>query len=162
MVHQPPGQRGAGVDEVPGRAHLPGAPQPDGLDEQDRQAPAGHDADTRVGVGERRPVGRDEEVAVERHLETTGDRRAVHRADEQLRVRRERAAERELAEAVPAVRVVRAVGGLVERAPTVGELLEVDAGAERGIGAGQDHHVDVVARLAVADGPRDARRRARR
>ena len=52
--------------------------------QQHRQPPARHHADAGVGVAELGPLGRDEEVAVERQLEAAGDGDAVDRADQRL------------------------------------------------------------------------------
>ncbi len=117
----------------------------DALREQDREAPTGHDADARVGVGETGPIGGDEEVAVERDLEAPRHRDPVHRADQRLGVRQaarrgtRRARLRHTAEAL----------ALSHLAGT--ELLEVDTRRERGIGAGEDHHVDVFVGIATRD-----------
>lgn len=91
-----------------------------------------------MGVGEHRPLRGDEEVAAERHLQAAGERRAVDRGDD-------RGAH---------------VGGrgdttlrpklLEVSQPVALGLLEIHAGAERRVGAGQDHDADVV----VGIGPR--------
>ena len=141
VVHEPPVERRPGVDEVAGRAHLPGPADADGLGQQHREAPPGLDPDPGMGVGEAGAVGGNEEVAVERDLEAAGDRRAVHRADDRLRRRWERAR--------VGARCV-AGGARVGEGRTPGaQLLEVQPGAERGIGAGEDQHADVVVRVGV-------------
>ncbi len=116
----------------------------DRLLQQHREAPSGHHPDTGVGVAEARPLGCDEEVAVERDLESAGDRGPVDRADHRLVHVGERAA-RSRAWFLTVVDVGRAqVAG---RRP---ELLQVEAGAEGRIGAGEDHDVDVVATVGLA------------
>ena len=84
-----------------------------------------------------------EEVAVERELEAAGDGGAVDRADDRLLHQRERT--------VLAGRRCAAVGVAgAEVATRRAELLQVEARAERGIGAGEDDHVDVVAPVGLA------------
>ena len=121
----------------------------DALREQHGQTPSRHHADARVRVGEARPIGRDEEVAVQRDLEPAGHGDAVDRADERLRVRRQRTAERQAAVAGAVAHV-----GRVRRPslhlPDPNSFRSTPA-RERGIGAGEDHHVDVVVRIARVD-----------
>jgi hypothetical protein len=101
-----------------------------------------------VRVGEPGAFGRDQEIAVERDLEATGNGDAVDRADERLGVRRERAAERQPAVVAPLPHVGEAFALL--HLPGA-EFLQVDARAERRVGAGEDHHVDGVVGVALLD-----------
>ena len=105
------------------------------------EPPPRHDPDASVGVGEARPLGRDEEVAGEGQLEPAGDRDAVDGADHRRVHVREGAAGG-----------ARLAGGrgLAEGVAAGGELLEVDPGAERGVGAGEDDRGDVVALVELA------------
>jgi hypothetical protein len=70
VIDEPPFERGLGVDEVPRGTHLPGASDADRVREQHRQSPQRVHPDPGVGVGEPGPLRGDEEVAVERQLET--------------------------------------------------------------------------------------------
>ena len=140
VVHEAPRQRGRRVEEVAGDAHLARPPVPDRLREQHGEPPAGHDPDARVGVGEAGALRRDEEVAGERDLEPAGHRGTVDRADHRLRGLGERADQ-----------LVGVAGDDVAHLGVVAQALEVDAGAERGIGAGEHDGVDVVARVARRD-----------
>ena len=139
VVDQAPHERGRRVDEVAGDAHLACPAVTDRLGEQHGQPPARHDPDPRVRVGEAGAFGRDQEVACERDLETARDRGAVDRADDRLGGLGER----------PDQLVV--AGHHVTDLGVVGEALQVDAGAERGVGAGEHDGVDVVARVAGRD-----------
>ena len=125
-----------------------GAADADALREQHRETPTRHHADARVRVGEAGAVGRDQEVAVERDLEAAGDRDAVDRADERLRVRRQRAAERRAA--VVARSPTSAKPSPCCTSPEPNSFRSTPA-RERGIGAGEDHHVDVVVGVAARD-----------
>ena len=86
-----------------------------------------------MGVGERGAFGRDEEVAGERELESAGDARAVDRADHRLAHLPERGEGRDR----------RVIGATHEVGRVLPELAQIQSGAERGIGAGEDHDVDV-------------------
>ena len=132
--------------------HISCAPaHADGLGQEHREAPARHDADPRVGVGEPGPFGGDEEVAVQRELEAAGDGDAVDRADDRLV--HQPGTDRAGRAACAAVGAPRR-GGSARRA----ELLQVEARAERGVGAGEDDHVDVVAPVGLVQ--RDGSRRS--
>jgi hypothetical protein len=95
-----------------------------------------------VGVGEPGVLRRHEEVAGQRQLEPAGDRDAVDRADERLAVRWERAL---------LLLGQHQVGGVITPGT---QLLEVDPGREGGVGAGEDHHVDLGVGLEAGDGER--------
>ena len=118
----------------------------DRLGEQHGEPPSRHDPDAGVGVGEAGPLGRDEEVARERDLEAAGDRGAVDRADHRLGRLGERADQ-----------LVARSRTTWRTSESVVSALEVDAGAERGIGAGEHDGVDVVARVARRDRLRERR-----
>ena len=79
---QAPVARRLGVDVVAGEAHAAGPVDPDELGQPDRQAATGHDADPGVGVGEARPLRRDEEVAAQGQLQAAGHGRPVDGADD--------------------------------------------------------------------------------
>ena len=149
VVDEPDAQRLLRVDEVAREAHLARAAHADRLDEQDGAAPARLQPDARVGVAEQRALRRDEEVAVERDLEAAGDRRPVDRPDQREAQRRDRPA---------------AARGLGRRPPAAhdaagrAELLEVEPGAERGVGAGEDDRVDARRRRRARAAPRSGRR----
>ena len=146
----------ARVEEVPGRAELAGAPHADGLDEQDREPPARHDADPRVRVGETRPLGRNSRsqfsasskppvmhgplIAPMRSLVRGGNGPRKSRTCRTRRGGTGRRAHRR--------RRRRRSGGRRE-------LLEVGAGAERGIRARQDHDVDAVVGVDLPIGARE-------
>ena len=138
VVHEAPRERGLGVDEVAGGRHLLGPPDADRLWQQDGEAPARHDPDPRVGVGEPGSLGRHEVVARQRQLEAAGDGDAVDRADHRRVQIRERA---------PVLRsaCVRSAPVSCRASPPGRQLLEVESGAERGVGAGEDDGRDVVA-----------------
>ena len=101
------------------------------------EAPARHDADPRVRVGEARCRGRDQDVAAERQLETAGDREAVDRADDRQRTRGH-GVEQALVRAADGADDPRRAGRLAA------QLLQVETGAEGAPGAGQDEHVDLA------------------
>ena len=90
-----------------------------------------------------RPLGRDEEVAAQSQLEPAGDGHAVDRPDDRLADERERTALLR--------RPVVVAEGLDRRSGARAQLLEVEPGAERGVGAGEDDDVDPVVAVEVAD-----------
>ena len=124
VVHEPDAVRLARADEVPGEAHLARLAQADRLREQHAHPAGRREAHSCVRVAEAGALRRDEEVTRQRQLESARGARTVDRADDR-RVHARECRER---------RVV--VGEGAGRDPLT-ELLEVEAGAERGIGTGQ-------------------------
>ena len=143
VVHQAPIERGGGVEEVAGGRQLAGPAHAHGLWQQDGEPPVRHDADPGVGIGERRPFGRDEEVAPQGQLEPAGDGDAVDRPDDRLADERERSA--------LLWRPVVVAERLDRRAAPGAQLLEVEPGAEGGVGPGEDDDVDPVVAVEVTD-----------
>ena len=160
VIHEAEAERLVRGHEVAGERHLDRASETDRLREQHGDAASRHDADARVGVGEPRAVRRDEEGALQRELEPTGHRDAVDRADDGLRDFGEE----------PVEPIGVALGTFARRAilrragELAGDLLQVDPGRERRIGAGQDHRVDVgiVAAASTASHNAKVRRAAER
>ena len=138
MVHESEAVRFVGVDEVPRQAHLLRAPQPHRHRQKHAHATPGDDPDASVGVAEERPLRRDQEVAPERELQAAGHASAVDRADHRLRHRPHR---------FDRVGPTALDGGIAASAREVrtprAELLEVESGAERGVGSGEHHDVDI-------------------
>ena len=137
-----PRERGRGVDEVTREAHPPGPVDADQLGQADDQPGAGHGADPGVRVGEAGPLRGDQEVTVQRDLQATGDRGAVDGTDDRRLVRREE----------PEVRGGPALAVHLVLTRLGRQRLEVDAGAEGRVGAGQHHARHVVAAVEVRDG----------
>jgi hypothetical protein len=86
-------------------------------------------------VAESGSFAADEKVAGQCHLEAAGDGDAVHRSDQWLAQRRP-----------PAARIAR----ILERDPDLGDLLQVKPGAERGVGAGENHDRHVLVGVGSA------------
>ena len=142
LDHQSPVTRRPGVDVVAGEAHAPGPVDPDELGQADRHAAPRHDADPGVGVGEAGSLRRDEEVAAQCQLQAAGHRRPVDGADDGRGVGRHHP---------------DAPGGfpqalLLHRSELGGERLEVHAGAERRVRAGEHHAPHVVPAVEAGDG----------
>ena len=142
LDHQSPVTRRSGVDVVAGEAHAPGPVDPDELGQADRHAAPRHDADPGVGVGEAGSLRRDEEVAAQCQLQAAGHRRPVDGADDGRGVGRHHP---------------DAPGGfpqalLLHRSQFGGERLEVHAGAERRVRAGEHHAPHVVPAVEAGDG----------
>ena len=97
----------------------------------------GLDPDAGVRVGETGPIGRHEEIAVEREFEAAGDRGAVDRTDDRLADAGERT-----------VRLRRRFGDASTATVVAAELLQVESRAERRIGAGDDDDPYVVSCVA--------------
>ncbi len=110
----------------------------DHMGESRRHPAAGQDPDAGVCVGEDRALGGDEKVTAQGHFEPTGEYRAVDGADDR------RAHLAGLTDATLILKLFE-----VDRAEPLG-LFEVHAGAERRVGAGEDHcpHSRVVVSLA--------------
>ena len=142
LDHEAPVACRLGIDEVAGEAHPAGPVDPDELGQADGQAATGHDPDAGMGVGEARPFRRDEEVAGQGQLQPAGHGRSVDGADDRRPVRHQHAEVRDrVAHAVPLDR------------PLLGrQRLQVDAGAERGVGPRQHHAAHVLASVEVGDG----------
>ena len=132
LVDQSPLVGACRVHEVPREAHLPGPVDADELGEPDRESPARHGADPRVGVGEPGPVRGDEEVARKGELESPRDRSAVDRPDDRGLVAGQQ----------PEVQGALGLTLLLERAKLGREASQVEPGTERGICTGQDHGRD--------------------
>ena len=143
VIDQPELQCLLGEHEVAREAHLAGAAHADRLRQQHGQTPARHHAHPRVRVTELGELAGDQEVAVEGQLEAPGDGHPVDRADHRLAHRGERASH---PVSVGASICTRGT----EVAARAAQLLEIETGTERGIAAGEDHHVDLVARVGFA------------
>jgi hypothetical protein len=94
-----------------------------------------------VSVAERGALGGNEEVAGERELETACNGGAVDRADDRLR-HRPKHGERTAMLVVAPADEVRA---------RAAELSEIQSGAERRVGAGENDHVDAVVSFGVGE-----------
>src|SRR5581483_4904541 len=125
VVHEAEPVRLGGVDEVPGEAHLPGGVQPD----------------PGVGVAEDGPLRGDEERALERELQATGDGRAVDRPDDGGVHGVEDPPHR-----------VLGIDDVGRRQPPGARLLQVDPGAEGRVGPRQDDAVHVGVGLGGVEG----------
>ena len=101
--------------------------------------PAWHDAHPGVGVGEAGPVRGDEQRALQGDLQAAGDGYPVDRTDDRLVDHRQESVEAVAAPLRTLPRRPRRRG----RGRLARNLLQVDAGAERGIGAGQHDRIDV-------------------
>ena len=86
-----------------------------------------------MGIAEERLLGGNEEVARERQLEATRHARAVDRTDDGLRRLPEGGERADRGVVGPAHQVLRAVG----------QLPEIEARAERGIGTREHDHINI-------------------
>ena len=132
-THEADAQRLGGVDDLAGHQHLGGLLTTDQLRETTEPGRIAHEPAQHEQLAEPRLLGRDSEVGHERQLHAPPDRRAVDRGDHrdvgvQQRVRRR-----------------REPGRARQRAADVGRSLasahhhlDVVAGAERRVGAGDD------------------------
>ncbi len=91
-------------------------------------------------VGELRALGGDQDVAVQGQFQATGDGHAVDGADHRFRHGR------------PLRRQVGQFAGAATAADAAAQFLEIHARAERRVGAGENHHVDVVVGLGLGQG----------
>lgn len=133
LGHQANAQCRGGIDEVARQAHPASEAAPDRGGQPGGQTPAGQHSDTGVRVGEPGALGGDEEVASQRQLQTAGDGRPVDRPDHRLRQRTPGMTDGNVRRSDP--------GGVV---PGRAELTQIQARAERRIGAGQDDHVHAI------------------
>jgi hypothetical protein len=131
MVDQTEGKRLDGSHVVTGEAHFFGPAQADGLRKRHREAPARHDADPGMSVREAGPLRCHQEIAPERDLEPARHRWTIDGADNRFRHDRKRCGRQALG-----VRLGRS-GAEIARRRT--QFLEIEAGAERRIGARQHH-----------------------
>ena len=141
-----------GVEKIACQRKFLGAIDADDARQSLRQAPAGHDADARMRVGEARLCRGDQHVAGERQFEPAGDRDAVDRADHGLPALQDRGD-----------RIGCSVGGVcrAHRVRRAAEFLEVEPGREGAAGAGQDEDADTVVGRELADGFVEVRRKSR-
>jgi hypothetical protein len=94
-----------------------------------------------VSVAERGALGGNEEVAGERELETACHGGTVDRSEDGLRHRPEHGERAAILVVAPANEVRRRAA----------ELAEIQSGAERRVGAGENDHVDAVIRFGVGE-----------
>jgi len=138
LGEQPDVQRLRGVHDLACHGHPPGARPADEQWQSRCQAAAREHADAHMGVGEDRPLRTDQEVAAERQVKAAGERPAVDRADD----RRTHGTGRRDA--------VMVRDEVEETLAVCGGLLEIDAGAEGRVRAGQDDGPDARVRVGVA------------
>jgi hypothetical protein len=100
-----------------------------------------------MGVGEARPLRRHQEGAPQGDLQATCDRDPVDRPDDRLVDHRQEA---EQAVGV-ALGALAGRAGLGRRRRLAGRLLQVDAGAEGGVGSGEDDRVHAGIRAEPDD-----------
>ena len=143
VVDEPPGQRGGGVEEVAGGRQLAGPADADGLGEQHVRPQSGM-IPTRAWVSAnaaRSDATRKSHRSASSNPPVTATPLIAPMTG--LPIERERA---------PLLRrPVVVAEGLDRRLGARPQLLEVEPGAERRVGPGEDDHVDVVVGVEIAD-----------
>ncbi len=139
LAHQSPVQGRGGIDKAACEGQLLGPGQADNTREFLGQAPARHDAHQGVGIGKAGAVRCHQDVAGQRHLETTGDRHPVDGAHHWLAA---------ATDGIDRIHARIRIGRFLADVALATQLLEIEPG-RKGLlaGTGQHHGLDCLVGL---------------